>query len=419
MGWTESESEFESQKGQEFSLLQIVHTSSGVHPTSYPMGTRDSSVGVKQLECEADYSPPTSVKVKKMWIYISTPPYAFKACTMPKLPFTAAHLSQLNGFVDLCKNDPKILLSPELAFFKNYIESLGGKIPATLSETDFESPKADILEPEPEPEPKPRKAKEPEAQPEPEVESEESDIELDNSGIIGFLKEQIRGFHDLLRQNPTSLFMLMGRSSISMAPTKDVIHVLDLGGEDGEPDFDEPQAMGGSDKEVTEEDIEKSDEKKREAIEAFAAGEFQKTVDIYTEAILLNPGSALLYAKRGQCFLKLNKPNACIRDCSRALEINPDNAAAYKFRGRAHRLLGQWEEAVQDLRNACKIDFDEQADEWLREVTPNIYKVEKLQLQLEASQLGRLQNTEKEIIRKTNRMFSLKDNRWLSVSCQI
>ena len=80
----------------------------------------------------------------------------------------------------------------------------------------------------------------------------------------------------------------------------------------------------------------------------------------------------MLYAKRGQCFLKLNKPNACIRDCSRALQINPDNAAAYKFRGRAHRLLGRWEEAAQDLRNACKIDFDEQADEWLREVTPNV-----------------------------------------------
>jgi hypothetical protein len=48
--------------------------------------------------------------------------------------------------------------------------------------------------------------------------------------------------------------------------------------------------MGDSNKEVTEEDMEKSDEKKREAIETFAAGEFQKTIDIYTEAILLNPG---------------------------------------------------------------------------------------------------------------------------------
>lgn len=80
----------------------------------------------------------------------------------------------------------------------------------------------------------------------------------------------------------------------------------------------------------------------------------------------------MLYAKRGQCYLQLNKPNACIRDCTRALVINPDSATAYKFRGRAHRLLGLWEDAARDLRDACKIDFDEQADEWLREVTPNV-----------------------------------------------
>ena len=29
-------------------------------------------------------------------------------------------------------------------------------------------------------------------------------------------------------------------------------------------------------------------------------------------------------------------------------------------------------DAAKDLRLACKIDFDEQADEWLREVTPNV-----------------------------------------------
>lgn len=29
-------------------------------------------------------------------------------------------------------------------------------------------------------------------------------------------------------------------------------------------------------------------------------------------------------------------------------------------------------EAAKDLRLACKIDFDEQADEWLKEVTPNV-----------------------------------------------
>jgi hypothetical protein len=37
------------------------------------------SPGVKWWGCEADNSPPASAKVKKMWIYTSTPPYAFMA----------------------------------------------------------------------------------------------------------------------------------------------------------------------------------------------------------------------------------------------------------------------------------------------------------------------------------------------------
>jgi hypothetical protein len=37
------------------------------------------SPGVKRPGREADHSPPTSAEVKKMRIYISTPPYAFKA----------------------------------------------------------------------------------------------------------------------------------------------------------------------------------------------------------------------------------------------------------------------------------------------------------------------------------------------------
>jgi hypothetical protein len=34
-------------------------------------------LGVKRSGREADHSPPTSAKVKKIWIYTSTPPYAF------------------------------------------------------------------------------------------------------------------------------------------------------------------------------------------------------------------------------------------------------------------------------------------------------------------------------------------------------
>jgi hypothetical protein len=59
--------------------LRIRLTGSGVHPTSYTMGTGGSFLGVKRPGREAEHSPPTSAEVKKMWIYTSTPPYAFMA----------------------------------------------------------------------------------------------------------------------------------------------------------------------------------------------------------------------------------------------------------------------------------------------------------------------------------------------------
>lgn len=147
-----------------------------------------------------------------------------------------------------------------------------------------------------------------------------------------------------------------------------------------EPDNDIDQPMGDSTKTPTEDEIDKSGDLRSQAATAYSEQKFQEAIDLYTQAIEMNPGNALFHAKRGQAFLKLKKPNACIRDCNKALEINCDSAAAYKFRGRANRLLGNWEEAAKDLRQACKLDYDEETDEWLREVTPNAKKIEQHRL---------------------------------------
>jgi hypothetical protein len=77
-GWTTEGSEFESRQGQEFSL-HVIHTGSGVHPTSYSMGTGALSLAVKRPGRETDNSPPASVEVKKIWIYTPTPPNALMA----------------------------------------------------------------------------------------------------------------------------------------------------------------------------------------------------------------------------------------------------------------------------------------------------------------------------------------------------
>jgi suppressor of tumorigenicity protein 13 len=59
--------------------------------------------------------------------------------------------------------------------------------------------------------------------------------------------------------------------------------------------------------------------------------------------------SALTFSKRAECYLRLKKPNAAIRDADAALKLNADSAKAFIVRGKAHRLLGQWEAAAVDL----------------------------------------------------------------------
>jgi hypothetical protein len=68
-----------SGRVKKLSLLHIVQTGSGVHRTSYKMGTGGSFTGVKRQGREADKSPPTSAEVKKMWIYTCTPLYVYMA----------------------------------------------------------------------------------------------------------------------------------------------------------------------------------------------------------------------------------------------------------------------------------------------------------------------------------------------------
>lgn len=142
-----------------------------------------------------------------------------------------------------------------------------------------------------------------------------------------------------------------------------------------EPDTDAPQEMGDENVEITEEMMDQANEKKGAAIEALNDGELQKAIDLFTDAIKLNPRLAILYAKRASVFVKLQKPNAAIRDCDRAIDINPDSAQPYKWRGKAHRLLGHWEEAAHDLALACKLDYDEDASAVLKEVQPRAQKI--------------------------------------------
>ncbi|KPJ11127.1 Hsc70-interacting protein [Papilio machaon] len=270
-------------------------------------------------------------------------------------PFNDEQLMQLQAFIELCKTQPQILHHPRLSFFKEYLVSLGVTIPTATFGTKHFTPSGDGSQNE----------TGEKAQSSTEEESEqESDVELDMDGVV-----------------------------------------------EGDSIGDD-QLMGDSNKEPSDEDRDKSDEKRSEAMRAFSDQQFEEAIKLYTEAIQLNPQSALLFAKRGQVYLKLNKPNACIKDCTRALELNCDSAAAYKFRGRAYRLLGKFEEASHDLCESLKIDYDDQTNEWLNDVKPNAEKLRQHKLSVQRKK------EEKEHREKLRRLHKAQEARSQAAKAQ-
>ncbi|XP_023364963.1 hsc70-interacting protein [Otolemur garnettii] len=247
-------------------------------------------------------------------------------------------VNELRAFVKLCKEDPSVLHSEDMRFLREWVESMGGKVPPAAQKTKEENIKEENTDS--------KKAEENIKTEEPS--SEESDLEIDNEGVI-------------------------------------------------EPDTDAPQEMGDENAEVSSiEKIEREDSYLLQYLYntillgrkhivnlswtvlcnfCSTLGELQKAINLFTDAIKLNPRLAILYAKRASVFIKLQKPNAAIRDCDRAIEINPDSAQPYKWRGKAHRLLGHWEEAAHDLALACKLDYDDDVCAMLKEVQPRAQKI--------------------------------------------
>ncbi|KAI4302544.1 hypothetical protein MLD38_038273 [Melastoma candidum] len=225
-------------------------------------------------------------------------------------------VEELKRFVEECKSNPSIIHDPSLSFFKSYLQSLGARIPSSKKSNQGDRPVPGSDFPG-----------------ESAVENDigdivESDIELDEPEVQ-------------------------------------------------DPDDEPPQKMGDPSIEVTEEDLEAAQAAKMKAMDAISEGRLDEGLEFLTEAITLNPKSAILYATRANAFVKLKKPYAAIRDADAALQINPDSAKGYKARGMARAMLGKWEDAASDLHLASNLDYDEEIGGVLKKVEHNSHKIEE------------------------------------------
>lgn len=81
------------------------------------------------------------------------------------------------------------------------------------------------------------------------------------------------------------------------------------------------------------------------AREAFLDDDFQIAVDLYSQAITLNPASADLFADRAQANIKLNNFTDAVGDANKAIELDRSMAKAYLRKGIACLKLEEYHTA--------------------------------------------------------------------------
>ncbi|KOC66160.1 Hsc70-interacting protein 2 [Habropoda laboriosa] len=238
------------------------------------------------------------------------------------------HIEVLKTFVDLCIKTPTILQQPELSFIREFIERFGGKLSkAKTDESPCKKPKSANVLKESKPEPKPHQ------KPIQKTESkEEVEAETESEAVAESEETNLR----------VNINEVIGTNAL--------------------------QKMGNLTLQPTEEEIAESEAKCSEAASAFAEEDIEKAIELYTEAIVLNPQAALLYAKRGQMYLISYMPNACIRDCDRALALDPMCKSGHKFKAQALLMHEKIEEAIPHIKIAYDhddLDLDDRKDEYI------------------------------------------------------
>ena len=87
-------------------------------------------------------------------------------------------------------------------------------------------------------------------------------------------------------------------------------------------------------------------------------GEYEKAIQDYDEAILLDPLDAITYSNRGSAYYNLGQHERAIQDYDEAILLDPLNAIAYYFRGLIYGELGKSDEAARDFAKAKELGFE-------------------------------------------------------------
>jgi serine/threonine protein kinase len=88
----------------------------------------------------------------------------------------------------------------------------------------------------------------------------------------------------------------------------------------------------------------------------YNAGRYKEAIEVYDNAIRLDPRYEVSYNNRGNSYRKLGEYTRAIEDYNRAIELDPRYANAYGGRGFTYYYLNDYQRAIQGFDYALQLD---------------------------------------------------------------
>ncbi|ERN14145.1 serine/threonine-protein phosphatase 5 [Amborella trichopoda] len=127
---------------------------------------------------------------------------------------------------------------------------------------------------------------------------------------------------------------------------------------------------------TTNSDVEKAEELKLLANEAFKAHKYHQAIELYTQAIELNNQNAVYWANRAIAHTRLEEYGSAVQDATKAVEIDPRYSKGYYRRGAAYLAMGKFKEALKDFQQVKRIcPNDPDANRKLKECEKAVQKL--------------------------------------------
>uniref|UniRef100_A0A2A4JWR3 Uncharacterized protein n=2 Tax=Heliothinae TaxID=95178 RepID=A0A2A4JWR3_HELVI len=135
---------------------------------------------------------------------------------------------------------------------------------------------------------------------------------------------------------------------------------------DSDTDIDE-ESLKDAEVDLTDDQKEErkiiAEELKKSGNEAFKVGDYERSIEKYTEGLRTCPlqfsqQRSILYCNRSAAKMKLQKYAQAVKDCTKAIELDDKYLKAYIRRAQSYEATEKFDEALADFKKILELDPD-------------------------------------------------------------